>query len=197
MQLLKGYTFKIFKRYLFKLLYTVVDDKHKDAISFSKRRFRDAKETISMLEESLLENFSESINPIAVQTMSMLVGDEGLQFRFVGNKTTPTTKPHVVNYDNISNTLKAPEGIIQHMTLGIKSVSSEHKASEYKFWNLAEYNSPTLEPTAKYWLYAKVTDNCRPITQHSQYTGIFLLSNEPIKMDRDTGYYYYYYYLVF
>ena len=168
----------------------VVDDKHKDAISFSKRRFRDAKETISMLEESLLENFSESINPIAVQTMSMLVGDESLQFRFVNNKTNPTTKQHIVNYDSASNTLKANAGIIQHMTLGVKSISSEHKSSEYKFWSLAEYNSPTLEPIAKYWLYAKVTDNCRPITSHSQYTGVFVRSDKSIAMNEESGYYY-------
>lgn len=50
----------------------IVDDLHRDAIQFTKRRFRDAKETISMLEEALLDNFTNSINPIAVQRCQCL-----------------------------------------------------------------------------------------------------------------------------
>ena len=42
-----------------------------------------------MLEDALLDNFTNSINPIAIQTMQMLVGDESLQFRFVNSKTNP------------------------------------------------------------------------------------------------------------
>ena len=44
-----------------------VIEKHKDALQFTKRRFRDAKETMSMLEDALL-NFSGSVNPITVST---------------------------------------------------------------------------------------------------------------------------------
>lgn len=168
----------------------VVEDNHKSAIQFSKRRYRDAKETIGMLEESLLENFSESINPITVQTMSMLVGDESLQFRFVDNKTNPAVMTHTVIHNTETNRIEAAAGILQHMTMGIESISSEHKSDEHKYWNLAEYESDYLTPTAKYWLYAKVTDDGRPITAHSQYTGVFERSDKAITMKRDAGYYY-------
>ena len=83
-----------------------------------------------MLNEALL-HFSGSISPISVQTMSLLVGDESLQFRFVNNKTNPVQVEHLVTYDNAKKILTAPGGILQHMTLDIDSVSSTQKVSEY------------------------------------------------------------------
>lgn len=44
----------------------VVEDKHSDALKFTKRRFRDSVETMEMLSNALLENFSSAINPITV-----------------------------------------------------------------------------------------------------------------------------------
>ncbi len=54
----------------------VIDNKHRDAIQFTKRRYRDSQETIEMLREAMLDNFTESISPIAVQTMAILIGDK-------------------------------------------------------------------------------------------------------------------------
>lgn len=65
--------------------------------------------------------------------MSLLVGDESLQFRFVNNKTNPTQVEYLVTYDSKKKVLSAPGGILQHMTIGIDTLSSGHKASEYKF----------------------------------------------------------------
>ena len=81
----------------------VSEEYHRDSIQFTKRRFRDAKETISMLEDALLTNFTESINPLSVQTMSMLVGDESLQYRFVDSNTNPTTVPCNIAYNQKRN----------------------------------------------------------------------------------------------
>lgn len=58
------------------------DNSIRNAVSYTKRRFRDVKETMAMLEDSMLDNFTNSINPLTVQTMMMLIGDESLQFRF-------------------------------------------------------------------------------------------------------------------
>lgn len=160
----------------------IVEDLHREAIQFTKRRFRDAKETISMLEEALLDNFTNSINPIAVQTMSLLVGDESLQFRFVNSKTSPVQVAHSIVYDNETKQLTAAAGIIQHMTLGINSVSSSHKASEYKYWNMETYTSGRLDDgTKKYYLYAKVSKTTQ--------TGVFTLSENAIKLEGVSGYY--------
>ena len=160
----------------------VVDDLHRDAIQFTKRRFRDAKETISMLEEALLDNFTNSINPIAVQTMSMLVGDESLQFRFVNSKTSPVPVTHRIVYDNETKQLTAEAGIIQHMTLGINTVSASHKVSEYKFWDMTAYTSAVLDDgKKKYYLYAKVSKTAQ--------TGVFILSENAIKLEGVSGFY--------
>jgi hypothetical protein len=160
----------------------IVDDLHRDAIQFTKRRFRDAKETISMLEEALLDNFTNSINPIAVQTMSMLVGDESLQFRFVNSKTSPVPVTHRIVYDNETKQLTAEAGIIQHMTLGINTVSASHKVSEYKFWDMTAYTSAVLDDgKKKYHLYAKVSKTAQ--------TGVFILSENAIKLEGVSGFY--------
>lgn len=158
-----------------------VDIKHKDALQFTKRRFRDAKETMSMLEDALL-NFSGSVNPITVSTMQLLVGDESLQFRFVNSKTNPVQVSHNITYNASTRILNAPAGILQHLTLGINSLSSSHKADEYKYWDMAEYNSPALiDPEKKYYLYAKVGKE--------NQAGTFLLSETAIKMEQIAGYY--------
>lgn len=159
----------------------LVEDYHREALQFTKRRFRDAKETISMLEESLL-NFSGSINPVAVQTMLLLLGDESLQFRFVNNMTNPAKVTHSITYDNETKQLTAAAGIIQHMTLGITSLSSSHTPDKYKFWSLPEYVSSVLDDGAKkYFLYAKVSKTAQ--------TGTFILSDTAIGMEDVSGYY--------
>ena len=160
----------------------LVEKLHGEALQFTKRRFRDAKETMAMLEDALLDNFTNSINPIAVQTMQMLVGDESLQFRFVNSKTDPVAVAHNVTYDGTAKQLKAPAGIIQHLTLGISTLSSEHKPSEYKYWDMAEYTSARLDDgTKKYYLYAKVSKTAQ--------TGVFLLSETAIALEGVSGYY--------
>ena len=154
-----------------------------ESVSFTKRRFRDAKETISMLEDAMLQGFTNSISPITVQTMMMLVGDESLQFRFVDSKTDPQQVVHNIEYDTATKILTISGGIIQHMTLGINSVSVEHKASEYKFWTLPEFVSPPLAETEKkYYIYAKVS--------RSIDTGVFYISETAKSMDSEEKYYY-------
>lgn len=158
------------------------DNQYKNSIQFTKRRFRDAKETISMLNDALL-HFSGSISPISVQTMNLLVGDESLQFRFVNNKTNPTQVEYLVTYDSKKKVLSAPGGILQHMTIGIDTLSSGHKASEYKFWDIEKYTSPTLTETVGYYLYVKANKNGT--------TGSYVLSKNAIKLEGVEGYYHF------
>lgn len=160
----------------------LIEDNQRAALQFTKRRFRDARETIAMLEASLLDNFTGSISPIAVQTMSLLVGDESLQFRFVSSRTNPVQVAHAITWDNEQKQLTAEAGIIQHMTLGISSLSSSHDTSEYRFWDVEEYMSGRIEEgEKKFYLYAKVSETGQ--------TGSFLLSETAIKMDQVSGFY--------
>lgn len=160
------------------------DNSIRNAVSYTKRRFRDVKETMAMLEDSMLDNFTNSINPLTVQTMMMLIGDESLQFRFVASKTDLTAVGDGITYDNTAKQLHIPHGFIQHMTLGIDTISSSHADSEYKVWEMNEYLSPYLDNGAKkYYLYAKVSRTDTTVK------GDFLLSDRAIKMTDVAGYY--------
>lgn len=158
-----------------------VEDNHKKALQFTKRQFRDAKETMEMLADSLL-NFSGAINPITVATMQMLVGDESLQYRFVNSKTNPVVVNHDISYNPSTKRLNAPAGIIQHMTLGIKTLSNTHASGDYKYWDMASYDSPALiEPEKKFYLYAKCSKD--------NQSGTFQLSETAIGLEQIDGYY--------
>jgi hypothetical protein len=159
----------------------VVERLNKEAIRYAKRGFRDSKQTAEMLAKAMTY-YGKAINPVAIQTMSLMIGDESLQFRFVDDMLTPVTVAHNVQFNPATKVLNSPAGIIQHMTLGIDSISSSHAVSEYKFWNMAMYNSPALDQVDKsYYLYAKVSKTAQ--------TGVFLLSESPIGMEDIAGYY--------
>ena len=158
----------------------IVDENQKKIIQFTKRRFRDSLETIDMLEQALLENFTTSINPIAVQTMAMLVGDESLQFRFVDGNLNPIQ--YHITYNQETKQLIAPATVLQHMTLGIDTITSSRDKNTYKHWNMSGYTSPVLDQISqKYYFYAKVPTGTG--------TGEFVLSPTAIGMNDVSGYY--------
>lgn len=161
----------------------VIEENHKDALQFTRRRFRDAQETLSMLEDAF-DNFSGSVNPVTVQTMAMLVGDESLQFQFIQSKTSANIDTSFqVTYDAANKQLSVPHSFLRHMTLGIDAIKSSHSIDEYKTWEMTAYVSARLEDgSKKYYLYAKVD------TAAAQ-NGEFLLSETPIDMERESGYY--------
>lgn len=158
----------------------IVEDNDKEIIRFTKRRFRDAVETMKMLEDALLENFTSSITPITVQTMAMLVGDESLQFRFVDSSLRPIQ--YHITYNQETKQLIAPATILQHMTLGIDTITSDRSKTEYKHWNIKGYTSPVLDQLSQqYYFYAKVPTGTGE--------GEFVLSPTAISMDDVSGFY--------
>lgn len=160
----------------------VIDEKQKEVIRLTKRQWRDTKETMSMLQKSML-NFSNGINPITIQTMQLLAGDESLQFRFVNSKTAPQVVEHIVGFDAETKILSASGGIIQHMTLGIRTIKNTYNPSDHKYWDMAPYTSPPLDPDKSYFLYAKCSS--------TGSTGVFLLSETAIKMNEVSDYYHF------
>lgn len=158
----------------------IVEENDKEIIRFTKRRFRDAVETMKMLENALLENFTSSITPITVQTMAMLVGDESLQFRFVNSSLQPIQ--YNITYNQETKQLSAPATILQHMTLGIDTITSDRSKTKYKHWNIKGYTSPVLDQLSQqYYFYAKVPTGTGE--------GEFALSPTAIGMDDVSGYY--------
>lgn len=155
---------------------------YKDAIAYTKRRFRDARETQSMLENAFL-GFSKGINPVWVQTMSLLVGSESLQFRFVNSKTDPQEIDHQFVYNNATEIFSTEAGILQHMTYGITTSSPVHKPSEYRFWDMAPYVSPPLSEMGALYFYSKC--------EKEGTKGEFILTEEAFRMDPKDGYLYF------
>ena len=160
----------------------IVEEYHKDAIQFTKRRFRDAKETAVALIEAALDGFTGKITPIVVQTMQLLVGDESLQFRFVDNRTAPKKVEHKVVYNKATRQLVLPAGTIQHLTMGIKTLSASHAPSEYKYWDIQALTSARLDsPEKSYYVYARVDANGT--------SGTFRLEERARRVDSEAGAY--------
>ena len=147
------------------------------------RTYEHAKEAQDMLEKAL-DNFSAGVNPIWVRTMSVLVGNEYQQFMFVDNRTE--TQREIIPLFEMNNETKvftAPAAILKHMTMGINKTSSAHKATDYKYWDVAGYTSPFLggEKSA-FYLVAKCAKGGT--------SGEFLLQ-EAYKYDPGDGFYYF------
>lgn len=177
----------------------IIDDTKKSLIQFTKRRFRDALETATMLAEANLKNFAEGITPITVQTMSALIGDESLQFRFVGKQGEGDNiqwveRFDIIGYDNESHKLTANmesagmQIYLQHMTLGIKRVSSHLDYTDMKTWKMKSFESPNLaseqDMSKGYFFYARCSKS-------DFDDGSFVLSEKAIELEQETGYYHF------
>lgn len=170
----------------------VIEDKTDSLLQFTKRRFRDAKETIEMLEDAQLDMFTNAISPIAVQAMSMLIGDESLQFRFVsksGNDWVQRATPVGYNDETKQLVCTMTSGglaiYLQHLTLGHDAITTkaQNDAQGYKTWQMQNFTSAVLTDTSKkYYLYAKCPHD-------TNTTGVFVLSENSIKIDAVANYY--------
>lgn len=134
-------------------------------ISYTQRSFRDTKETQKALEEAI-ENidtdFTESISPVSVQTMQMIVGSDNLQFAFGTATTTPQSGKEKVTgftvqtwnptYANGSLTCTATH--LKHYTIASNYVTSgDGSASKYPYWSVSSANLTPPDPDKFYYLY--------------------------------------------
>lgn len=164
-----------------------VDDNFRRGEQFTKRRFRDAQETMKMIEQALIEGYTKSISPIAAQMLQLLVGDESLQYRFVTSNTaaTPTVVTPVFAFDSDTGVFTVTGGYyLQHLTIGVQMKAS-HAVSEYKWWTVQAYTSAVLDdPDKRYYLYLKC-----PIEGGVDCQ--YILSQTAIKMTATAGYYHF------
>ena len=164
-----------------------VDENYRRGTQFTKRRFRDAQETMKMIEQALIEGYSQSISPIAAQMLQLLVGDESLQYRFVTSHTAanPTVVTPVFAFDSDTGIFTVTGGYyLQHLTIGVQMKAS-HAVSEYKWWTVQAYTSAVLDdPDKRYYLFLKC-----PIEGGVQCQ--YILSQTAIKMTAAAGYYHF------
>lgn len=160
----------------------------KDGRRFSQRSFRDAKETIAMLAGTI-DYFSEGIQPITVETMSLLVGYEALQFKFWTTRQCVTPVVNPVIYDPDTHTVVMPACVIQHMTLGIRDImpNESRTYSDYLRWTMNSFESAPLTGVDEqgndisgmaFYVYAKVDADNVAGDESEHIAGEFYLADE-------------------
>lgn len=153
--------------------------------SLTKRSWRDAQETIKQIEAAFPE-YTKSIVPATVQTMMALIGNKSTQFDFVVSKTNPIKAPHTLYFDKNSKQINAGSGWLKHFTLGSSDITPNRDANSYKYWSIPAFVSGRLDDKAKtYYLYIKASKNTE--------TGEFILSENKIDLEQETGFYHFLY----
>lgn len=154
-----------------------IEDGDKQMKYYTRRRWRDAKETITALENALLENFTESISPIAVQTMSTLVGDESLQFSLLAQDSNGDMAENAITIEDFHadgnglGCLTIPACYLRHETLDVNAITSDKdaaatatadsdtcKVNARQSWKMAEAQLTPTDTDLRY-VYAKCHTN--------------------------------------
>ena len=148
------------------------------------RTYHQAMNLADGIAEEVRAGFGDSISPVTARTMQLMVGDRSLQFVFVASPTATGAVTHNVTWDESGGILHADRGYLRHMTLGINTLSSEHKPSEYKTWTLPAYDYAVRTDQKTIHLYAKVERNGA--------NGVFVATDTAKAMEAEAGYYYLY-----
>ena len=146
--------------------------------------YRQALEHLSMVDRAVegLEGFTRRLKPSVLETMGILVGSQATQLDFVRAVGSLESVTPAINYDPDDKALHVGESVLRHQTIGITTVKDRRDPSEYRYWRLPEYVSPPLtDPDRSYYIYARAA---RVGTE-----GSFLLSEEPIPMESEEGWY--------
>ena len=152
---------------------------------YSNRRFRDVQETIGLLQGAL-DNFSEGINPITVQTMALMLGDQSLQYKFTASRNSLTDIDCPIVYNAELKQMYCSPASLIHMTLGVESIvpADARTASDFKGWNLSEKYSETLEDGKARYVYVKASVS-------NEDDAYMVVSESAIAMNAESGYYHF------
>ena len=152
---------------------------------YSDRRFRDVQETIGLLQGAL-DNFSEGINPITVQTMALMLGDQSLQYKFTASRNSLTDIDCPIVYNAELKQMYCSPASLIHMTLGVESIvpADARTASDFKGWNLSEKYSETLEDGKARYVYVKASVS-------NENDAEMVVSEVAIAMNAESGYYHF------
>ncbi len=97
----------------------LIDAASRSGRQFTKRTFRDAKETMQALDAALKSfsgEFTAGISPVTVNTMQLLVGSEQCQFEFVSGKDSDTVVDHDAGYGKGSGTFHCAAGWVRYQS---------------------------------------------------------------------------------
>ena len=156
-------------------------------MNYTRRRYRDVKETTDALREAIDSfdvDFDESIKPITVQTMQAVVGDDGLQYWFTESLTSDTEIDPPLVWNASSKRLECGLSYILHRTVGVTEVRAD--GTEGSRWTVsaatltADSDGNVLDANSYYYLYIKAA---------ADGTATFALSKKAFKMNAGDGTY--------
>lgn len=150
---------------------------------YAERNYRDVIELQEKMYDPEGDFFQEAIKPLSVQALQLVSAAPSLQFKFLnssGSFFTPTFL-----YNKTNNTFEAGAGKLVHMTIGLDTIkpASARKLSDYKSWEIQSFTSRALSPNQWYYLYARCNK--------SNTSGTYVLSETPIDIDAQAGYYHF------
>lgn len=156
-------------------------------MNYTRRRYRDVKETTDALREALDSfdvDFDESIKPITVQTMQAVVGDDSLQYWFADSLTSDTEIDPPLVWNASAKRLECGLSYILHRTVGVTEVRAD--GTEGSRWTVTSATLTTdndgnvLDADSYYYLYIKAAANG---------TASFALSKKAMRMNAGDGAY--------
>lgn len=187
----------------FSSLKEMIDDaKYESKAEFKKerryveRRFRTAQETIEMLQGAI-EGFTPGINPLTLQTMSVLVGSQSLQFAFIKSLDSTEKDTPAFAFDPATKIFSVPESVLMHYTIGQNEILvSQDKRTSFAKWEVNAFEgSPMLDAEKAYYLYVfapfegkadfYITDTARVFKDEDGYNLLVGIINSETEGTRD------------
>lgn len=156
-------------------------------MNYTRRRYRDVKETTDALREALDSfdvDFDESIKPITVQTMQAVVGDDSLQYWFTENLTSDTEIDPPLVWNASAKRLECGLSYILHRTVGVTEVRAD--GTEGSRWTVtastltADADGNAIDADTYYYLYIRAA---------ADGTASFALSKKAMRMNAGDGAY--------
>lgn len=187
----------------FSSLKEMIDDaKYENKAEFKKerryveRRFRTAQETMEMLQGAI-EGFTPGINPLTLQTMSVLVGSQSLQFAFIKSMDSTEKDIPAFAFDPATKIFSVPESVLMHYTIGQNEILVSHdKRTSFAKWEVNAFEgSPMLDAGKAYYLYVFapfegkadffITDKARVFKDEDGYNLLVGIINSETEGTRD------------
>lgn len=143
-------------------------------IEVARRGWAEVQDLGRTLERTMAERFSGKIDPLQVQTMQLIAGDQSLQFIFTeyGGDDEAARRVYPIRYQKEYKQLVADGGYVRHH--GIRGVDGRR----HRIWRVGRWAQSSIEwPDREYLLYI--------MAERDGGNGYYQLSEEPLK-DNET-----------
>lgn len=140
----------------------LAEQKYRRTVLSLSRSYSQIEETQNLVETAYKE-MGGRLKAATLQAMQMVVGSREGQFGFVLSKADPhPLQVYPLSYDKVGAKLTVAASTLRHLTLGQNTagkqdLTSGGDPSRYRYWTVAGYTSPALEPATPYYVYLKAS----------------------------------------